>query len=266
MRNGARLLVFTAVVGVLALGVQHAPEALASADVFRVSEVRLEGARFLEHADAVAAAALPEGFSVWNDLEPVAGRLRLHPLVASVRVRRRFPSTLVLEVEEREPVGLLPTPILVPVDAEGRHLPIDAARHRLDLPLLRPRTRVTPPGADPRHADALPGARAPAGEEGLTPVQLRTLAGALARIPHLEPVLWNSVSEAALDPWGDVIVHVAEPRTALHFRPPLTAGRLHDGLRVLADALERTPDRVPAAIDLRFDEQVVVRYAPPTPR
>jgi hypothetical protein len=34
---------------------------------------------------------------------------------------------------------------------------------------------------------------------------------------------------------------------------------------VLADALERTPDRVPAAIDLRFAEQVVVRYAPHDP-
>jgi hypothetical protein len=262
MRSGVKLLVFTAVVGGSVLAWQHAPEALASSALFRVSEIRFEGARYLDGNAALPIATLPEGFSVWSDLETVAGRVRAHPLVAEARVRRRLPSTLIVEVREREPVGLLPTPTLVPVDAEGRRLPIDPATHRLDLPLFRPRAESIPPGSPPPGQGGLPSAGAPAGEDGLTPAQLRVLAGEVARLTHLEPVLWTTVSEASLDPWGDVVVRIAEPRTALHFRPPLTAGRLHQGLRVLADALDREPGRVPAAIDLRFADQVVVRYPP----
>jgi hypothetical protein len=266
MRNGLRVLIFTAVVGGSVLAWQHAPEALASSALFQVSEIRFEGARYLDGNDALPIATLPEGFSVWSDLESVAGRVRAHPLVAEARVRRRLPSTLVVEVREREPVGLLPTPTLVPVDAEGRRLPIDPALHRLDLPLLRPRAEPVPPGSPSQGPGAVPPAGAPAGEEGLTPAQLRILAGEVARLTHLEPVLWTTVSEASLDPWGDVVIRIAEPRTAFHFRPPLTAGRLHEGLRVLADALDREPGRTPAAIDLRFADQVVVRYSPSSSR
>lgn len=260
MRNGIRLLLFTTIVGGAVLTWQHAPEALASSPFFRVSEIRFEGARYLEGTEALAVATLPEGFSVWSDLEVVAGRVRAHPLVAEARVRRRLPSTLVVEVREREPVGLLPTPALVPVDAEGRRLPIDPAAYRMDLPLLRPRAEASPPGVTPAGPGGVTPSGAPAGQEGLTPAQLRILAGEVARLPNLEPRLWPTVSEVSLDAWGDVIVRIAEPRTALHFRPPLSAARLHDGLRVLADALDREPGRVPVAIDLRFADQVVVRY------
>ncbi len=246
MRNGVRLLVLTAVTGVIVLGVQHAPDALASVPFFEVDRLRVDGGRYLDGAEVERAAALPAGFSIWSDLDPVAERLGAHPLVAEVRVRRRLPSTLVVEVREREPVALLPTPAVTPVDAEGRLLPIDPAVHVLDLPLLHPRSTGS--------------------AEALTPVELRILAGEIARLTELEPRLSGIVSEAALDPWGDVIVHLAQPATALHFRPPLTADRLREGLRVLADRLDREPGRVPATVDLRFADQVVVRTSPNPPR
>jgi hypothetical protein len=226
--------------------VQHAPDALASVPFFEVDRMRVEGGRYLELADAERAAALPPGFSIWSDLDPVAERLRAHPLVAEVRVRRRLPSTLVFQVLEREPVALLPTPSVTPVDAEGRLLPIDPARHFLDLPLLHPRNAGS--------------------GEPLSPVELRILAAEVARLGELEPRLGGILSEAALDPWGDVIVHLAHPATTLHFRPPLTAERLREGLRVLADRMDREPGRVPAAVDLRFADQVVVRTSPNPPR
>ncbi|CAN5656307.1 hypothetical protein BH23GEM11_BH23GEM11_20710 [soil metagenome] len=244
-RRGVRFLLATAVLGGTVLAITQAPDALASVTFFRVDSLRLEGALYLGHDEAVAAAHLPEGLSVWGDLDGVAKRLGSHALVAEARVRRRLPSTLVLQVWEREPVALLPTPALVPVDAEGRILPIDPVHHDLDLPLLRP---VLDDGGP------------------LGPDQLRMLAGEVARVAALEPRLAASISEASLDRWGDVVIHVLEPRTTLQFRPPLTRGRLEEGFEVLADALERTPGRTPVAIDMRFAEQVVVRYTPSNPR
>jgi len=245
MRNGVRLLLATALLGGGILAAQHAPEALASVEFFRVDRIELEGARYLALDDAVTRAGIPERFSVWDDLDGLSQRLGTHPLVLEARVHRRFPSTLVLRVREREPVALVPTPGLVPVDAEGRVLPIDPVQHALDLPLLRP---------------------SPGEGRSLSSGDLRTLVGEVARIAALEPVLAASISEASLDAWGDAVVHLVEPRTALHFRPPLTADRLEEGYRVLADALQRRPGQTPAIIDLRFADQVVVRYSPRNPR
>jgi hypothetical protein len=243
MRNGVRLLLATAVLGGGILVAREVPAWLLSAGYFQVETVALEGARFLTAEEARGAAALPEGFPVWGETGEVEARVRAHPLVEEVRVRRRYPGTLVLEVRERVPVALLPTPALVPVDAQGEILPVDPVLHRLDLPLLRPTVRGE------------------GGETPLTPVQRRTLAGEVVRLLELSPQMEASVSEAWLDPWGDVVVALEVPRTTLQFRPPLTAGRLREGMEVLADALERRPGELPQAVDLRFAEQVVVRYA-----
>lgn len=246
MRNGVRLLLATAILGGGILTAQHAPETLASMELFRVDRIQLQGARYLELDEAVARAGIPEGLSVWDDLDVLSERLATHPLVMEARVGRRLPSTLVLRVREREPVALVPTPGLVPVDAEGRFLPIDPVQHALDLPLLRPTLEL----------------------EGrvLSSGELRTLVGEVARIAELEPVLAASISEASLDAWGDAVVHLVEPRTALQYRPPLTPDRLEEAYRVLADAMQRRPDEIPAVIDLRFADQVVVRYSPRNPR
>ncbi|HSR42630.1 MAG TPA: FtsQ-type POTRA domain-containing protein, partial [Longimicrobiales bacterium] len=138
MGRAVRPLPALAAAGVLALVVARVPEALAGVDAFRVKEIRLEGHRFLTHEEAVRALSVSSGSSLWDDLEPLEERLRGHPLVRDARIRRRLPSTLILEVEERAPVALVPTPDLVPVDASGGTLPLDPAVHRLDLPLVHP--------------------------------------------------------------------------------------------------------------------------------
>jgi hypothetical protein len=249
-RGFAFLLAVTGSVG-LALLLSRVPEALAHVERFHVRAVELEGTRYLELDDAVAHIGVAPGLSVWDDLEPVEARLRTHPLVLEARVRRRLPSTLVLEVRERTPVALLPTPVLVPVDPEGHRLPIDPGRHALDLPLLQPRVE---------------GGRSEEGAgELLTPAELRTLAEEVARLHLLEPALLAALSDAALDRWGDVVLRLGEPRVEIRYRPPLSPARLREGLQVLGDALDRSPNRV-RGVDLRFEDQVVVRHLPSTRR
>jgi len=257
MRKGMWLLGFTVLAGATVVAIPRVPGWLSQIEFFDVREIVVEGTRYLDPDTARAVAGVPSGFSVWGDLEGVQARVRLHPLVAEARVRRKLPDALIIEIREREPVALLPTPSLVPVDAEGRELPIDPTRHRLDLPLLRPRTERIPGQSWPA---------AVAGEEGVTPTQLRTLAGVVASLVALEPRVAASLSEASVDPYGDVILHFLEPATAIHVRPPLTSARLMEGWVVLADALDRNPERTPLAIDLRFADQVVVRYPTPNRR
>lgn len=242
MRNRTRLLLVVSMAMVAALAAPRVPEVLASVEWFRVDDIRVEGIRYLDAAEVLAAAAIPVGANLWDDVEPVMARLRAHPGIAEARVSRQIPGRLTFEVSEREPVALLPNPALTPVDREGRFLPIDPIAYRLDLPLVHPRR-------DPE-AEGPP----------LTAVQLRALVTELTRLIELDPDLGATISDVALDAWGDVRVHL-ESGVRLHYRAPLTPRRLREGLIVLEDARERHPDRPPVAVDLRFVEQVVVRLA-----
>lgn len=242
MRKGVGLFAAITLGMVVILEAPRVAHAVSESKVFRVVDVSVEGTRYLTPDEVVAATAIPPDASVWDDTEPMVERLRANPMVADARIRRRLPGELVLEVTEREPVGLLPAPVLTPVDREGRVLPLDPAGRRMDLPLVQPRRDPAGDGAE------------------LTPAQIRELTSDLARLDTIDPTVLSSVSEVALDAWGGVILYLGDPRVAVRYWPPLLPGTLNDALLVLSDALERYPDRTPASVDLRFADQVVVRY------
>lgn len=217
------------------------PEALAEVEAFRVREIRLRGARFLTPKKARSALALPTGASVWDDTKVLEARLREHPLVKDVTIYRRFPGTLLLRVQEREPVALVSTPTLEPVDETGRLLPIDPAFHKLDLPI------VTLAGGE--------------GAGSLSPGGLRLLAGEISRLAREYPELHAKVSDVILHPPGDVRARISDPPITLRFRPGVSNGRIQTAFRALEDARAHFDEGGVREVDLRFRDQVVVRFA-----
>jgi cell division protein FtsQ len=238
-----RWLTFVSVLALaVALGgvVSRVPEALSEVEAFRVKEIRLRGHRFLTHEDAVAALELPKDASVWDKTGELEARLLEHPLVQGVTIYRRFPDALLLRVQEREPVALYPNPTLEPVDETGRILPIDPIYHKLDLPLM------TSSGED--------------GPGSLTPAGMRLLAGEIHRLAQGDPELHARISDFTLHPGGDVMARMSDPAINLYFRPGLKNGRIQTGMRVLMDAQSRFQEEDIADLDLRFEDQVVVRF------
>ncbi len=232
----------TATVAV-ASGISRIPEALARVDTFKVQDMELVGAHYLTLEEAVLAMAVPDGASVFDDMEPWEFGLRRHPMVRDASVRRQLPGTLVMEVAERTPVALIPTPVLEPVDATGRILPLDPTSYRLDLPVLRPFEN---------------GARE---ASPLTPGQVRILAREVARLGEEDPRFMGLVSEIGLDFRGGMAATLIDPPVEMMFRPPLSGRRIQEGLHALADAMEREPERTVEAVDLRYADQVVVRFS-----
>jgi cell division septal protein FtsQ len=223
--------------------VSRAPGALTRIEAFRVSELRLEGARFLSLKEAADVVAVPSNASLWDDLEIWTERLSAHPLVRKARVRRRFPSTLVLEVAEREPVALVATPTLEPMDETGRILPIDPARHQLDLPLV--------------------GRQGGPGRGSLSLEERRVLGSEISRLAQTSPEFGSRLSEVILDGQGGLRVQVWDSPLSLFMRPGLPDQRIMKGLEVLEDARVRFDGRMVEALDLRFEDQVVVRLRRP---
>ena len=221
----------------LSWALPRTPRTLAEVDWFRVRSVRVEGVRHLSAEEVERAAAVPPGANLWDDLAPVAARVRAHPLVKDVEVGRRFPGTLRLSVVEREPVALLPTPTLEPVDVEGRRLPLDPARLRLDLPVLRP---------------------ARSGAAAAAPAAIAAAAREIARLAEAEPDLWSNLSVVTAEGSRYAVLDLRDPAVRMRVRIPLTPLRLREALAVLDDATGRAGEP-PASLDLRFADQVVIR-------
>ena len=244
MRRDLKIILSTVAMAGLWTGGSRVAEAVSALDTFRVTNVEIVGLESVERGEILALLEVTQESSVWSDLGTWEDRLARHPLLKDARVHRRIPGTLVVDLEERRAVALAPTPILAPVDREGVLLPLDPAERRLDLPILA--TRELP----------APGAR-------LLPTADRVLAGEVARLMEADTSFLQMVSEVG---WGEdgktLVVRWSEPAVVFLFAPGAPPRRLREGLTALADAMGRDPGNLPAVIDLRYADQVLVRLNP----
>ncbi len=237
-----RVALWGTMAGGVALAVAWLPDALAELELFRAREYRVAGAHHLDEQEVLAAAAISPFISVFDDLTSIEQRLEQHPLIRHAHVTSELPATLVITIEERAPVGFMASPVLEPVDRDGKVLPLDPSEHSLDLPVLSKA----------------------GGGAALSPAQLQILAMEADRLASDDPTFLAKVSEMAIDDSGDataVVTALVSEDLHLRFRPPLSHRRLREGLRVLDDAVSRRPDQRVAVLDLRFEDQVVVAYA-----
>lgn len=131
---------------VLIVTAAFAPIVLRSINGFRVTRVEVNGVRYLSAAAAVEAAGIDAAANIFDDPSPWLEQLRVHPLVTDVRLQRRMPGTLVLNIDEAVPVAFARTPELRAIGSHGRVLPLDPADDGLNLPVLTVRTRVSGQG------------------------------------------------------------------------------------------------------------------------
>jgi hypothetical protein len=242
MRRDVRILLTTAGLGAVAIWGGSVTDAVVKMDTFLVADVQVRGVRYLSEDAVTELLGITPESSVWSDTEVWADRVMAHPLVRNALVTRRLPDGLLVEVTERTPIALAPTPTLEPVDAEGYRLPIDPALYRLDLPVLS--TTRTPPS----------GAR-------LVPDDVRRLAREVQHLMDSDTAFLQRVSNVAWGERGAIVVSWTEPRVDFFLPQQTPAARLREGLGALADAVSKTPDHLPTSIDLRFEDQVVVRRA-----
>ena len=117
---------------------------LSRMDFFRVRRIEVRHARFTPPEEIRKRLGIDTTFSIWNDLEPLKQRVAAHKQVSGVRISRRFPSTLVVTVDEFQPVALVTARSgLQAYDATGRSLPLDPSRTPVDVPVMeRPDTSL----------------------------------------------------------------------------------------------------------------------------
>lgn len=219
----------------LAAGIRHAPRVLARMSVFQVQTLRLEGVTFLSEAEARQAAGLHPASNIWEPKEVWIHGLESHPLVRSARVRRIPPSTLAVRVVERTPVALTAGSVVQPVDPEGILLPIDPVAAHLDLPILL----LNP-------------------TDSTQALSLKRAAAVLSRIGDEVPDIYAVISDVQYRD-GEMILRLGDALTRLRFRPPVSERRLREGMAAMNDWSGRFDQGPPGEVDLRFEDQVLVR-------
>ncbi len=197
----------------------------------------MTGLAYVAEDEVRALAQLVGGASIWGSKDEWRRRIESHPMIESVEIARRPPSTLVLRVAEAKPVALVASPLVMAVDRHGALLPIDPTDPVLDLPLVA----VLRPDS--------------AGDDGLA-----LLAREVEQVAQAAPEVFAVISEAHLD--GNLVTFfVGDSGLGIRYAPPISERRLRAGIVAMNDALERFPEKPPAEIDLRFADQVVVRTA-----
>jgi cell division protein FtsQ len=214
------------------------PRLLRHVPWFDVRRVEISGTHLLAPHQVLAASGIRAGQSVWSDLDRWESALRADPAIANARVSRRLPSTLRIRVTEKRPLAYVEDGALDPVTATGEILPLDPTRSPVDLPVIRGSWSRTPPAT--RHA----------------------LLRETDRLSRLDPALLAQVAEIRpSDPRVDCLV--LRHRLAEIVLPVgVGSDRLAELGEVLADLERRgvaVPSGPPPRIDLRYEDQIVVR-------
>jgi cell division protein FtsQ len=92
--------------------------------VFNIGKIIVQGNNLLTAGEIVRVSGIVTGMNIFQaDLKTAAGRIRSLPVIKEVKVDRRFPGTVLIEVTERVPVALVVTGgRFVELDAEGYYL------------------------------------------------------------------------------------------------------------------------------------------------
>jgi len=202
------------------------PRLLSQLAFFRVRKIEVLGARYTPPSEILSRLHVDTSRSIWDPLGPLALRVQSHPQVERVAVTRRLPGTLVVELVERRPVGLMQTPSgLRAVDERGVLLPLDPSRTPVDAPVVRATPRDT------------------------------AVYHLLGRMQREAPRLYARLSSLSRVGSDEVVLHLNElPVRAM---TSVTLARLSDIEPVERDLARRQLHA--AELDLRYRDQVIAR-------
>lgn len=212
-----------------------------ASDALTVTRITVQGNQRMSRGEVLG---LLEGLSgtsiVLTDLESWRQKLLMSPWVADASIRRMFPGTLAVMIEERQPIGIGRIKgTLYLIDKTGTVIDEFGPNYAdLDLPIV----------------DGL----SPKGEEGEAVDEARAaLAGRLMSELASRPKLAAQVSQIDVTDSRNAIVLLKGDTALLRVGDERFTERLQSYLDLMPALRERMPDV--DYVDLRFDERVYVR-------
>lgn len=222
---------------------------------FHVRAVEVRGVRYLAPETVVSALALDTMRSVWDDTAPLAAKLVVLPQIGAVKISRKLPGTLLVEIKENLPVAFAPGANgLEPVDSGGMILPIDLAVEKLDLPVANQRDvpLLALLGAVRADQPALYRRISEISRDGRRDIVLRL-------VPLDGTTTAAQASLTATDSAGRPLPPTMTPYLRVRAQLGVSAARLADIFPVESDLQRRRAGESIIELDLRYRDQVIAR-------
>lgn len=136
--RAARMLLGMVSLGLLVGGGWVLAKLLFDSSYFRIDTVRVENQARVSAAEIIALSDVRLGHNIFElDLERIGSKIEeKNPWVMTARVRRIFPRTVVIRVEERSPRAVINLDYLYYIDAHGAIFKTLEARDSLDYPVV----------------------------------------------------------------------------------------------------------------------------------
>lgn len=211
----------------------------------RVEDVVVEGNRIVSAAEVLRLAKVPAQNKLFDlDLYAIEQRVMKNAYVKSVAVHRDIPDRVRISIEERVPVAAMVADNLYYLDEEGYVLPSVRSPYTVDLPVV---------SGSVSKDDVIVGKRSP-NKNTLDALYVLSVAR------EIDEELLLNISEINVRNNGDFVLYTAESGI------PVLLGRSRVGTRLVkfdsfwkAVVAPQGPHEL-HYIDLRFDDQVVVRW------
>jgi len=132
-----RTLAGIALSGAVSAGLWQGFRFATTAPLFAVREIRFSGLAHAAEEELLRRSGLALGQNLFHaDLARAARSIEAHPWVASARLERRLPATVIASVVEHRPRALVQLDKLYILDTEGQLFKRAAPDDGLDLPLI----------------------------------------------------------------------------------------------------------------------------------
>lgn len=211
----------------------------------KVKRVTIEGNRIVETAELTQLIKVPKNTQIQEiDLMAVRRDIMSHHFIKDAVVERDLPATLKITVKERIPLAIINSKEILYLDEDGVVLPHSISKQLFDLPVITgiPDGLSLAPGAILRNAEIQEALRI------------------LASSKLVSKELYHLISEVRLRNAGDIVLYASEWGVPIIFGRGEIPNKLVRLEAFWNDVVrERGSDNL-QYVDLRFDDQVVVRW------
>ena len=251
----AGLLASGAAVG-LVMGGLALSEWTRTSPAFNLDTIVVAGNSAVGKEEIVTVSGLERGRNIWSaDLGETERRLMLYRRFEHVELTRKLPGTVVIRVEELQPIALVQLDRLYGVSERAELIPLSPGNGLPDLPVITVDAagyrRATDDGESrDRRFETLRDAMLSDPEVNRALYLMRVLRA-------MSPGMYEELSEIHVSSPNDPIAYMVEGGLAIRF------GTGHYPRKI--EMLKRTVERLEAdairtrLIDLRFKDQVIVR-------
>lgn len=210
-----------------------------------VQRVLIQGNTVVQTNEILQLAHIPDAARMYDlDLTRIQQDVIGHYFLKDVVIERDLPSTIRITVTERTPIAMINTGELRYLDPEGVVLPHSVSGELFDLPLISgiPGDAKPKVGTTLTHADVL---------EALTILTS-------ARLVNKE--MFHLISEVRLRNGGDIVLYTADGSIPILFGRGQAASKLIRLEALWGEIVRERGSRSVQYIDIRFEDQVVVRW------